>query len=148
LDFVGKAVLKVDADVLICSSSPLSVPYGERRGGYEVRGQSCEQAAVHILTPKKKMASERVNKRKSVVLTIATKLQIVERADNGEWISKLAAELNIGNQTVRDTMKKKDEFHKFVTLSDTFNGTANCKSTKHSKSKDLDTAVFNWFKQK
>jgi transposase-like protein len=48
------------------------------------------------------MTSERVNKRKRVVLTIATELQIVERAENGDSISKLAAEFNIGNQTVRD----------------------------------------------
>jgi predicted DNA-binding protein YlxM (UPF0122 family) len=83
-----------------------------------------------------------------VVLTVATKLQIVERAENGESISKLAAEFNIGNQTVHDIIRKKDELHKFVTSSDTFNGTSNLKSTKHSKFEDLDTAVFNWFKQK
>jgi hypothetical protein len=63
-------------------------------------------------------------------------------------VSKLAAEFNIGNQTVNDIIRKKDELHKFVTSSDTFNGTLNRKSTKHSKFEDLDTAVFNWFKQK
>jgi hypothetical protein len=68
------------------------------------------------------MASERVNKQKRVVLTIATKLRIIGRAENGESISKLAAELNIGNQTVCDIIKKKDELHKFVTLSDSFMG--------------------------
>jgi tRNA1(Val) A37 N6-methylase TrmN6 len=78
------------------------------------------------------MASERVNKRKRVVLTIATKLKIVVRAENGESISKLTAKFNIGNQKLRDIMKKKDELHEFVTSSDTFNGTSNCKSTKHS----------------
>jgi predicted transcriptional regulator len=67
-----------------------------------------------------------------VVLTIATKLQIVVRAENGKSISKLAAEFNIGNQTVRDIIKKKDELYKFVTSSDTFNGTSNRKSTKRS----------------
>jgi hypothetical protein len=66
------------------------------------------------------MASERVNKRKRVVLTIAKKLQIVERAKNGESISKLVSEFNIGNQTARDIIKKKDKLHKFVTFSDTF----------------------------
>jgi ribosomal protein S7 len=70
-----------------------------------------------------------VNKRKRVVLTIATKLQVVERAENGEWISKLAAEFNNGNQRLRDIIKKKDELHKFATSSDTFNGTSNRKST-------------------
>jgi hypothetical protein len=94
------------------------------------------------------MASEQVNKQKYVVLTIATKLQIVERAENGESISKLAAKFKIGNQTVCDIIKKKDELHKFVTALDTFNGTSNRKSTKCSKFEDLDTAVFNWFKQK
>jgi hypothetical protein len=83
-----------------------------------------------------------------VVLTVATKLQIVERAENGESVSKLAAEFNIGNQTVCDIINKKDKLHKFVSLSDTFNGTSNCKSTKRSKFEDLDTAVFKWFKQK
>jgi hypothetical protein len=83
-----------------------------------------------------------------VVLTIATKLQIVERAENGESISKLAVEFNIGNETVHDIIKKKDELHKFVTSSVTFNGTLNRKSTKRSKFEDLDTAVFIWFKQK
>jgi hypothetical protein len=54
-----------------------------------------------------------------VVLTIASKLQIVERAENGELISKLTTEFNICNQTVRDIIKKKAELHKFVTSSDT-----------------------------
>jgi hypothetical protein len=79
-----KTVLKVGAVVPVCSSSPLSVQSGERCGKYEVRRQSCEQIAIHISTPKKKMASERVKKRDRVVPTIATKLQIVERAENGE----------------------------------------------------------------
>jgi hypothetical protein len=42
------------------------------------------------------MTSERVNKQKRTVLTIATKPQIVETAENGKSISKLAAEFNIG----------------------------------------------------
>jgi hypothetical protein len=35
-----------------------------------------------------------------------------------------------------------------VTSSDTINGTSNRKTTKRSKFEDLDTALFNWFKQK
>jgi hypothetical protein len=44
-----------------------------------VRARICERIAIRISTTKKKMASERVNKQKRVVPTIATKLQIVER---------------------------------------------------------------------
>jgi hypothetical protein len=33
-----------------------------------VRGRGCERTAVRISTPEKKIASERVNKRKRVVL--------------------------------------------------------------------------------
>uniref|UniRef100_A0A8C4TJD3 Jerky protein homolog-like n=1 Tax=Erpetoichthys calabaricus TaxID=27687 RepID=A0A8C4TJD3_ERPCA len=87
-------------------------------------------------------------KRKRVVLSIATKLQIVERAEKGESIAKLSSEFNIVNQTVRDIVRKKDELYKFVTSSDTFNGTSACKTTKGSKFDDLDRAVFEWFKQK
>jgi hypothetical protein len=108
----------------------------------------CELTAVRIPTTEKKMASKRGNNRKRVVLTIATKLQTVERAENGVSISKLAAEFNTGNQTVRDIIKKKEELHKFMTSSVTFNGTSNRKSTKRSKFEDLVTAVFSWFEQK
>uniref|UniRef100_A0A8C4RMN9 HTH CENPB-type domain-containing protein n=1 Tax=Erpetoichthys calabaricus TaxID=27687 RepID=A0A8C4RMN9_ERPCA len=87
-------------------------------------------------------------KRKRVVLSIATKLQIVECAENRESIAKLSSEFNIGNQTVRDIVRKKDELYKFVTSSDTFNGTSAHKTTKGSKFDDLDIAVFEWFKQK
>uniref|UniRef100_A0A8C8SCB4 Uncharacterized protein n=1 Tax=Pelusios castaneus TaxID=367368 RepID=A0A8C8SCB4_9SAUR len=87
-------------------------------------------------------------KRKRVVLSIATKLQIVERAEKGESIAKLSSEFNIGNQTVRDIVRKKDELYKFVTSSDTFNGTSARKTTKGSKFDNLDRAVFEWFKQK
>uniref|UniRef100_A0A8C4SGZ7 HTH CENPB-type domain-containing protein n=1 Tax=Erpetoichthys calabaricus TaxID=27687 RepID=A0A8C4SGZ7_ERPCA len=87
-------------------------------------------------------------KRKRVVLSIATKLQIVECAEKGESIAKLSSEFNIGNQTVRDNVRKKDELYKFVTSSDTFNGTSVRKTTKGSKFDDLDRAVFEWFKQK
>ncbi|XP_028661789.1 jerky protein homolog-like [Erpetoichthys calabaricus] len=87
-------------------------------------------------------------KRKRVVLSIATKLQIVERAEKGESIAKLSSEFNIGNQTVRDIVRKKDELYKFVTSSDAFNWTSARKTTKGSKFDDLDRAVFEWFKQK
>uniref|UniRef100_A0A8C4SR40 HTH CENPB-type domain-containing protein n=1 Tax=Erpetoichthys calabaricus TaxID=27687 RepID=A0A8C4SR40_ERPCA len=85
---------------------------------------------------------------KRVVLSIATKLQIVERAEKGESIANLSSEFNIGNQTVRDIVRKKDELYKFVPSSDTFNGMSARKTTKGSKFDDLDRAVFEWFKQK
>uniref|UniRef100_A0A8C8T197 Uncharacterized protein n=1 Tax=Pelusios castaneus TaxID=367368 RepID=A0A8C8T197_9SAUR len=94
------------------------------------------------------MLGMKVMKRKRVVLSIATKLQIVERAEKGESIAKLSSEFNIGNQTVRDIVRKKDELYKFVTSSDTFNGTSARKTTKGSKFDNLDRAVFEWFKQK
>ncbi|XP_028658938.1 jerky protein homolog-like [Erpetoichthys calabaricus] len=87
-------------------------------------------------------------KRKRVVLSIATKLQIVECAKKGESIAKLSSEFNIRNQTVRDIVQKKGELYKFVTSSDTFNGTSAHKTTKGSKFDDLDRAVFEWSKQK
>jgi hypothetical protein len=58
--FISSSIIRASinrASLPVCSSSPLSV-----------RGRSCEWIAIRISTPEKKMASERVNKRKRVVL--------------------------------------------------------------------------------
>lgn len=44
-------------------------------------------------------------KRKRVVLSLATKVQIVECAKKGDSIAiSISSELNIGNQTMHDTL--------------------------------------------
>lgn len=47
-------------------------------------------------------------KRKRIVLTIEQKLEIINRVvDKGESVKKLSAEFGVGEQTVRDIVKKK-----------------------------------------
>lgn len=50
-------------------------------------------------------------KRKRIVLTIEQKLEIINRVvDKGESVKKLSAEFGVGEQRVRDIVKKKKIF--------------------------------------
>lgn len=92
--------------------------------------------------------SQLAAKRKRNVLTIETKLKIVERMENGESVAVLARHYNIGKQTVRDIFRDKNKLTQFVMSSDTFNASSSRKTLKPSSMKELDQAVYKWFTQK
>lgn len=87
-------------------------------------------------------------KRKRIVLTIEQKLEIINRVvDKGESVKKLSAEFGVGEQTVRDIVKKKNIFD-FVASAETMCSSSSRKTMENSTITDVDNAVFQWFKQK
>jgi transposase-like protein len=61
-------------------------------------------------------------KRKRNVLSIQQKLQIIEQFEKGKTVKSLKDEYGVGDQTVRDLIKKKNDILKFACSSDSSSG--------------------------
>lgn len=86
-------------------------------------------------------------KRKRVVLSLEKKVLIINRAvDHGESVQKLANEFGVGQQTVRDLIKQKNEIFKFISCAEV--SAKKRKTMKKSSLSDMESALFEWFKQK
>ncbi|XP_069168380.1 tigger transposable element-derived protein 7-like [Procambarus clarkii] len=85
-------------------------------------------------------------KRKRKYLSIDQKIDLIEKAERGYSVTRLAQEFNIGKATVCDIKKQKDNIRKFVAQSQT-HAIGNRKTLKPAKYTDLDSAVFKWFTQ-
>jgi len=58
-------------------------------------------------------------KRKRVDLSLEKKVLIINWAvDHGESVQKLANEFGVGQQTVRDLIKQKNEIFKFISCAE------------------------------
>ena len=58
-------------------------------------------------------------KRKRQYLSIDQKIDLIEKAERGYSVTRLAQEFNIGKATVCDIKKQKDNIRKFVAQSQT-----------------------------
>lgn len=87
-------------------------------------------------------------KRKRVVLTIESKIKIIERFQCGEKIAKLADEYEVGNTTVRDIIKNREKILQFASTADSSSGLNKRKAMKESTFSSLDSCLFEWFQQK
>lgn len=90
-------------------------------------------------------------KRKRVLLTMNEKLQIVNRLEAGETITKLAKEFGIGVSTVGDMKRNAEKIKKFSVTLDKATTSDSAKSRKTMKTADdqeLDNVLFRWFIQK
>nr|XP_045591678.1 tigger transposable element-derived protein 7-like [Procambarus clarkii] len=85
-------------------------------------------------------------KRKRKYLSIDQKIDLIEKAERGYSVTRLAQEFNIGKATVCDIKKQKDNIRKLVAQSQT-HAIGNRKTLKPAKYTDLDSAVFKWFTQ-
>ncbi|KAL4126727.1 hypothetical protein QTP88_010936 [Uroleucon formosanum] len=86
-------------------------------------------------------------KRKRVVLSLEKKVLIINWAvDHGESVQKLANEFGVGQQTVRDLIKQKNEIFKFISCAEV--SAKKRKTMKKSSLSDMESALFEWFKQK
>jgi hypothetical protein len=86
-------------------------------------------------------------KRKRVVLSIQQKLEIIEKLEKGHLVKVLAKDYGIGEQTVRDLKKKKNELISFACASDSSSGMKKRKTMKKSTYDELDKAMVQWFSQ-
>lgn len=82
-------------------------------------------------------------KRKRVVVTVGEKMAALERIDKGEAVLKIANELNVGENTVRDWKKNRQQLEKFSSQVD---GSLMKRCTlKKPKLNDVDEALWDWF---
>lgn len=88
-----------------------------------------------------------MSKRKRTVLSINQKLEIIKKSENGHTVKSLMREYEIGDQTVRDIIKKKQKLLEFAGTSDNPKGMCSRKTMKTSTYEDLDKAMVLWFNQ-
>lgn len=81
-------------------------------------------------------------KRKRVVLTIREKLSIVKLLDEGCSPRMLALQFGIGEQTVRDLKKNKEQLERFALASG--ENSQRMKSMKRSRFDQLEQALRSW----
>ena len=87
-------------------------------------------------------------KRRKTVLTIKQKLDAVSRLEKGESARKLALELDIGIQTVRDFKKQKQKLVEFTHDCDIGAASTTRKVVNKSSFENLDACMIQWVKQK
>ena len=85
-------------------------------------------------------------KRKRVVLSLGNKLTILDRLAQGEMMTKLAKEYNVGNSTLTDLKKNESKIREFVT---TMESLSVCpkerKIMRLAKDGQLDEALYLWY---
>lgn len=86
-------------------------------------------------------------KRKKVVLTIAQKLEMISKLENGASRKQMCLDYGIGETTVRDILKNKEKLLNFASMSDSASGMKKRKSMKKSTFDELDTALAEWLAQ-
>ena len=101
-------------------------------------------SASHSVTSSA-MASQ---KRKRTVVSLETKLEILNRLDKGESQAKLAGEYGIAKSTVFDIKNNKDKIRNFVGTMDSLAMSKECKVMRLADDEQLDRALFIWFMQK
>lgn len=78
---------------------------------------------------------------------IQQKLEIIEQFKKGKCVKSLSNEYSVGEQTVRDMIKKKEEYLKFACSADSSLALKKRKTMKKSIYGDLDKAKLDWFSQ-
>lgn len=86
-------------------------------------------------------------KRKKVVLTIAQKLEMISKIENGASRKQMSLVYGIGETTVRDVLKQKDKLLNFASVSDSDSAMKKRKTMKKSTYDELDSALTEWFAQ-
>lgn len=85
-----------------------------------------------------------MSKRKRVVLSIKDKCDILNKLDQGESMTKLSREYNVGKSTMSDIKKQRASILSFVTDMDP-SGSSERKTMKQSENVEVDKAVYRWY---
>lgn len=87
-------------------------------------------------------------KRKHKVLTIETKIEILNRLSKGESGSSLAKIYDIGRATIFDIKNKREVLLKYASKLDSEDGAKNRKTLRKPNNTLLEDAVYSWFTQR
>ena len=89
-----------------------------------------------------------VKKKKSVYLSIADKLKVIERLEAGCAARTVAQEYGLGLTTVKDLMKNKEKLRSFSQKYETGSNAVKIRKTMRlPPSEAIDEAVFKWYIQ-
>ena len=94
------------------------------------------------------MASAIRPKRNRNVLTIETKLKILNRLEKGESGSLLASEFNVGKSTISDIKRNRENILQFASKLDSEDGSKKRKTMREANDSSLEQAVHMWFVQR
>lgn len=87
-------------------------------------------------------------RKKYCTISIAQKVEVLKKFDQGTSVRKLCEEYEIGKSTVYDIIKQKKEILSFFENSDSPMEMLKRKSMKSVKNADLDKVMIDWFKQR
>ncbi|XP_063095547.1 jerky protein homolog-like [Cavia porcellus] len=90
--------------------------------------------------------SER-KKRKHLSLSIAQKVELLQKLDAGVSVRHLTEEYGVGTTTIYDLKKQKDKLLKFYSDSDNRELMKNRKTLHRAKNEDLDRVLIEWIRQ-
>ena len=97
--------------------------------------------------PRDILTIEKPDKWKHIPFTILEKVEILKKLNHGAKPKCIANTYSIGVRTVYDICKSKDKILNFYNNSDSNAGLKDRKSLHESKSKDLDSIIYECFKQ-
>lgn len=89
-----------------------------------------------------------MSKRKHNVLSIETKIEIIQRLERGETGSSLAPIYNVGRATISDIKNKKDSILMFASKLKSEDGLKKRKTMRKANDTSLEDAVYMWYVQK
>ncbi|XP_005333826.2 jerky protein [Ictidomys tridecemlineatus] len=86
-------------------------------------------------------------KRKHLSLSIAQKVELLQKLDAGVSVRCLTEEYGVGTTTIYDLKKQKDKLLKFYSDSDNQELMKNRKTLHRAKNEDLDRVLIEWIRQ-
>ncbi|XP_029410189.1 tigger transposable element-derived protein 2-like [Nannospalax galili] len=92
--------------------------------------------------------SEKKKKRKHLSLSIAQKVELLQKLDAGVTVRCLTEEYGVGTTTIYDLKKQKDKLLKFYSDSDNHELMKNRKTLHRAKNEDLDRVLIEWIQQR
>ncbi|XP_006147685.1 jerky protein homolog-like [Tupaia chinensis] len=93
------------------------------------------------------MGNREKKKRKHLSLSIAQKVELLQKLDGGMSVRCLTEEYGVGTTTIYDLKKQKDKLLKFYSDSDNQELMKNRKTLHRAKNEDLDRVLIEWIRQ-
>jgi transposase len=94
------------------------------------------------------MSNNEKRSRKHLCLSIAQKIELLQKLDSGVNVRSLTEEYGVGMSTIYDLKKQKDKLFKFFAESDEQKLMKDRKTLHKAKNDDLDRVLKEWIRQR
>lgn len=88
-----------------------------------------------------------MTKRKRNMLTIQQKVEMLKKLDEGESVTNLRKEYDVGHSTIYDLKAQRYRILKFYSESDSVVGMAKRKTLHRAMNSELDKALYTWYRE-